>query len=62
MNSKIHTMRLRSLISTLTDKIIDERILNDKLGVTDDSVYIQSIWDDIESLQVAIILLEKGEG
>jgi hypothetical protein len=59
----IHSIRLRKLISSLTHKIILEKLINNRLCGEEapNSIYINSLYEDIESLQTAIVLLELND-
>ena len=58
MNNKIHIMRLQTMINNIENQLIEEKIINTRLNAAPDSIYTGSLYENIESLQTAVILLE----
>jgi hypothetical protein len=61
MNNKIHIMRLKTMINNIKNQVIDEKLINTRLNAAPDSIYTGSLYEDIESLQTAIVLLELND-
>ena len=61
MNNKIHIMRLQTMINNIKNQLVEEKIINTRLNAAPDSIYTGSLYEDIESLQTAIILLELND-
>ena len=61
MNNKIHIMRLETMINNIKNQVIDEKLINTRLNAAPDSIYTGSLYEDIESLQTAIVLLELND-
>tara|TARA_R110000824_G_scaffold302584_1_gene490347 strand:- start:4 stop:210 length:207 start_codon:yes stop_codon:yes gene_type:complete len=61
MNNKIHIMRLKTMINNIKNQLVEEKIINTRLNAAPDSIYTGSLYEDIESLQTAIILLELND-
>ena len=61
MNNKIHIMRLQTMINNIKNQVIDEKLINTRLNVAPDSIYVGSLYENIESLQTAIVLLELND-
>ena len=61
MNNKIHIMRLKTMINNIKNQLIEEKIINTRLNAAPDSIYTGSLYEDIESLQTAIVLLELND-
>ena len=58
MNNQIHIMRLKTMINNIKNQLIEEKIINTRLNAAPDSIYTGSLYENIESLQTAVILLE----
>ena len=58
MNNKIHIMRLQTMITNIQNQLVEEKIINTRLNAAPDSIYTGSLYENIESLQTAVILLE----
>ena len=61
MNNKIHIMRLQTMINKIKNQVIDEKLINTRLNAAPDSIYVGSLYENIESLQTAIVLLELND-
>ena len=61
MNNKIHIMRLETMINNIKNQVIDEKLINTRLNAAPDSIYVGSLYENIESLQTAIVLLELND-
>ena len=61
MNNKIHIMRLQTMINNIENQLVEEKIINTRLNAAPDSIYTGSLYEDIESLQTAIVLLELND-
>ena len=61
MNNKIHIMRLKTMINNIKNQLVEEKIINTRLNAAPDSIYTGSLYEDIESLQTAIVLLELND-
>jgi hypothetical protein len=61
MNNKIHIMRLETMINNIKNQVIDEKLINTRLNAAPDSIYVGSLYENIESLQTAVILLELND-
>ena len=61
MNNQIHIMRLKTMINNIKNQLIEEKIINTRLNAAPDSIYTGSLYEDIESLQIAIVLLELND-
>lgn len=61
MNNKIHIMRLKTMINNIKNQVIDEKLINTRLNAAPDSIYTGSLYENIESLQTAIVLLELND-
>ena len=61
MNNQIHIMRLKTMINNIKNQVIDEKLINTRLNAAPDSIYTGSLYEDIESLQTAIVLLELND-
>ena len=61
MNNKIHIMRLQTMINNIENQLIEEKIINTRLNAAPDSIYTGSLYENIESLQTAVILLELND-
>tara|TARA_R110001632_G_scaffold101618_2_gene209486 strand:- start:854 stop:1072 length:219 start_codon:yes stop_codon:yes gene_type:complete len=61
MNNKIHIMRLETMINNIENQLVEEKIINTRLNAAPDSIYTGSLYEDIESLQTAIVLLELND-
>jgi hypothetical protein len=61
MNNKIHIMRIEAMINNIKNQVIDEKLINTRLNVAPDSIYVGSLYENIESLQTAIVLLELND-
>ena len=58
MNNKIHIMRLQTMINKIEDQLVKEKLINARLNAAPDSIYVGSLYEDIESLQTSIELLK----
>ena len=54
-------MRLKTMINNIKNQLVEEKIINTRLNAAPDSIYTGSLYEDIESLQTAIILLELND-
>jgi hypothetical protein len=61
MNNKIHIMRIEAMINKIKNQVIDEKLINTRLNVAPDSIYVGSLYENIESLQTAVILLKLND-
>jgi hypothetical protein len=61
MNNQIHIMRLKTMINNIKNQVIDEKLINTRLNAAPDSIYTGSLYENIESLQTAIVLLELND-
>ena len=61
MNNKIHIMRLKTMINNIKNQVIDEKLINARLNAAPDSIYVGSLYENIESLQTAVILLKLND-
>ena len=61
MNNKIHIMRLQTMINNIENQLVEEKLINTRLNVAPDSIYVGSLYENIESLQTAVILLELND-
>tara|TARA_R110002051_G_scaffold308205_1_gene379741 strand:- start:424 stop:630 length:207 start_codon:yes stop_codon:yes gene_type:complete len=61
MNNKIHIMRLKTMINNIKNQLVEEKLINTRLNAAPDSIYTGSLYEDIESLQTAIVLLELND-
>ena len=61
MNNKIHIMRLQTMINNIENQLVEGKIINTRLNAAPDSIYTGSLYEDIESLQTAIVLLELND-
>ena len=61
MNNKIHIMRLQTMINNIENQLVEEKIINTRLNAAPDSIYTGSLYENIESLQTAVILLELND-
>ena len=61
MNNQIHIMRIETMINNIKNQVIDEKLINTRLNVAPDSIYVGSLYENIESLQTAIVLLELND-
>ena len=61
MNNKIHIMRLQTMINNIKNQLVEEKLINTRLNAAPDSIYTGSLYEDIESLQTAIVLLELND-
>ena len=61
MNNKIHIMRIEAMINNIKNQVIDEKLINTRLNAAPDSIYVGSLYENIESLQTAIVLLELND-
>jgi hypothetical protein len=61
MNNQIHIMRLKTMINNIKNQLVEEKLINTRLNAAPDSIYTGSLYEDIESLQTAIVLLELND-
>lgn len=61
MNNKIHIMRLQTMINNIKNQLVEEKLINTRLNAAPDSIYTGSLYENIESLQTAVILLELND-
>ena len=61
MNNKIHIMRLKTMINNIKNQLVEEKLINTRLNAAPDSIYTGSLYENIESLQTAVILLELND-
>jgi hypothetical protein len=61
MNNQIHIMRIETMINNIKNQVIDEKLINTRLNAAPDSIYVGSLYENIESLQTAIVLLELND-
>ena len=54
-------MRLQTMITNIQNQLVEEKIINTRLNAAPDSIYTGSLYEDIESLQIAIVLLELND-
>jgi hypothetical protein len=54
-------MRLKTMINNIKNQVIDEKLINTRLNAAPDSIYTGSLYENIESLQTAVILLELND-
>jgi hypothetical protein len=54
-------MRLKTMINNIKNQVIDEKLINTRLNAAPDSIYTGSLYENIESLQTAIVLLELND-
>tara|TARA_R110001592_G_scaffold59647_1_gene180986 strand:- start:39 stop:236 length:198 start_codon:yes stop_codon:yes gene_type:complete len=54
-------MRLETMINNIENQLVEEKIINTRLNAAPDSIYTGSLYEDIESLQTAIVLLELND-
>ena len=54
-------MRLQTMINNIKNQLIEEKIINTRLNASPDSIYTGSLYEDIESLQTAIVLLKLND-
>jgi tRNA A58 N-methylase Trm61 len=61
MRISTHILNLQKIVQDISSKIVEEKITNINLDLPADSVYVGQLYQEIESLQVAIILLTNQE-
>jgi hypothetical protein len=61
MNNQIHIMRLKTMINNIKNQLVEEKLINTRLNAAPDSIYTGSLYENIESLQTAVILLELND-
>ena len=54
-------MRLKTMINNIKNQLVEEKLINTRLNAAPDSIYTGSLYEDIESLQTAIVLLELND-
>ena len=54
-------MRLKTMINNIKNQLVEEKLINTRLNAAPDSIYTGSLYENIESLQTAVILLELND-
>tara|TARA_R110002167_G_scaffold319844_1_gene525642 strand:+ start:224 stop:406 length:183 start_codon:yes stop_codon:yes gene_type:complete len=49
------------MINNIKNQVIDEKLINARLNAAPDSIYVGSLYENIESLQTAVILLKLND-